>query len=231
MRVATGVVFLLEAMAATASIFDALLPTETPTITSDDELCTSATLERFFDPPRPTMMSLQQALWSHQLDLYKDCTPIGTDILGIPICAFPAQSRLCAFTAAAPPSLLPKFSSYVSTASSWWVAHKSEAVELAQTCPFSWYKAMMVMAGWGDLELVIGYAECSVAEHPVVTPATITTEPTTMTEPTAMPSGTSHDQHLPMVTTTVNGAIGQAEHNKLWVVASTGLLVAAVSSA
>lgn len=37
----------------------------------------------------------------------------------------------CAFTTAAPLSLLPEFSSYVSTASSKWVAHKLEAVELA----------------------------------------------------------------------------------------------------
>lgn len=49
---------------------------------------------------------------------------------------------------------------------------------------------MMAMAGWGDLELVIGYAECS-AEHTAVTQATIMTEPPPTT--TAVPSGTSHD--------------------------------------
>ena len=39
-----------------------------------------------------------------------------------------------------PPSAMSSYLEYGSSASSWWHAHSSDALELAPLCPDNWYK-------------------------------------------------------------------------------------------
>ncbi|PFH58050.1 hypothetical protein XA68_14220 [Ophiocordyceps unilateralis] len=229
---ALSIILLLKASITTASLFDLILPTETPKVTSDDDSCTSATLERFFDPPRPTP-SLQRALWLYEADLYEGCTAEGTNVVGMTTCAFPTQSQLCAFTTAAPAALLPEFTSYASSASSWWSAHQSEAVELARRCPASWFNAMMAMASWGPLNFTIGFAGCYEGMRPAAAEATTTV--TTGGRPAAgtrgaTASGGGDDDARPTATANSNGVVGRAEGSDVWLAVGSGVVVAAVNS-
>ncbi|KAK2599165.1 hypothetical protein QQS21_005355 [Conoideocrella luteorostrata] len=182
----------LQATAALASIFDTILPTTSPTITKDPWPCTTAVLEKYFDPPKPTG-ELLAALLDYGDKLIDNCTPIGTDIIGKPICAFPPQSQWCAITTAMPKTLMSSYSAYGSSASSWWSRYASEAVDYATYCPGRWYRAMHAMpggAGW--LNDTIAFAGCYAADHPVTVTASVTGSTATATgSTTPQPTQTS----------------------------------------
>jgi hypothetical protein len=79
----------------------------------------------------------------------------------MPVCTFPPQFDWCAFTVSVPSSLLRSYSSYGSSASSWWVARSSDAVKYAQYCPVGWFEAMTALpygAFW--LNDTIAFAGC-----------------------------------------------------------------------
>ncbi|PFH63365.1 hypothetical protein XA68_12329 [Ophiocordyceps unilateralis] len=205
MRVAIAAL-VLKVSSTAASIFETLLPNETPSITKDPWTCTTEILRRFFDPPLPTG-SLRSAFRSCRHSYLDECTSRGLDRpdgLGMPMCPFPGQSTLCAISTAMPSSLLPEYSSYISVASTWWAANKDEAVRLAEYCPSRWYSAMMAMpAGRERLNSTIALAGCYEAarqiEATVTEASTLTLKTATegaasgrlqlMTVPTAAPSG------------------------------------------
>ncbi|KAF2162372.1 hypothetical protein M409DRAFT_58466 [Zasmidium cellare ATCC 36951] len=170
---------------ATQDLPQLLLPTASPITTeSDPYQCATEYLPEYFEtsqPPQPTG-ALSSALlsWGHHLNSEEPCTFTGTKRL---ICPFPAPSRWCAFTTAAPTNMLPAWSSYGSSASSWWDEHSSSAVSLAQLCPSGWYNAMWrTPGGRTELNRTLIMSQCY--EEALTTASTITpTEPATTSVP------------------------------------------------
>ncbi|KAH6894377.1 hypothetical protein B0T10DRAFT_603878 [Thelonectria olida] len=77
-----------NATVAVASVFDTILPTEEPTITSDPWRCTTEIFESYFDVPKPTG-SLLTAILFYGDKLQKGCKSALTDAMGLPVCTFP----------------------------------------------------------------------------------------------------------------------------------------------
>lgn len=101
------------------------------------------------------------AFFSYNDELIKGCTPTGTNIYGVPACAYPDASLWCDFTTAVPTTLLPQFSTYASSVSAWWAAHSSKALSLAHECPLGWFDALITTPGgeaW--LNQILIFADC-----------------------------------------------------------------------
>ncbi|KAK3364570.1 hypothetical protein B0T25DRAFT_576806 [Lasiosphaeria hispida] len=83
-------------------------------------------------PSTPTG-TLKDALLSYGEKLVSEsCTLTGIDVLD---CPYPDKPRWCAFATAAPTPVVSEFKAHGSVASSWWAAHSSKTVSLAQDCP------------------------------------------------------------------------------------------------
>ena len=94
---------------------------------------------------------------------------------------FPDQSRWCGFSIAMPASLLPDYTSYVLSASSWWQANSASIIWLAEECPTVWYKASNFGVFGGNVYLnhTLINMECFAEANPTDTLST--------TGPTATP--------------------------------------------
>lgn len=151
-----------------------LLPTDEPSGPQDSWECAVSTYTTFFSPPLPTG-AVSTALFSYGDELNADCTKLG--------CPYPDATRWCGFTTAAPTAVLPAYTSYASSASTWWAKHKSSAVALAEECPQYWYTALTnepAAATW--LNFTIANAEC-IGKEPngdvsSVTPSSLQPSPT-----------------------------------------------------
>ncbi|KAL7936767.1 hypothetical protein V8C35DRAFT_296410 [Trichoderma chlorosporum] len=244
----TTAAILLQASGSLAAVQDTILPSKPPTITSEPWQCSTEMLPQYFDVPKPTG-ALLTAIMSYGDELQKGCKPTETDIYGLPQCPFPASSLWCRFSSAAPSSLLSSYSSYGSVASSWWSAHSSAAVSLAQSCPIGWYKAMGDMPGGpGWLNSTLVFAGCYEEAHHTTdvssqTSATATAgskattsgpESTATSKSTSTPESTvtskSTSGSEPTATSKSNSVAGRAESVELWMVAGTGLAVTAMTS-
>lgn len=226
MRPAIPATLLISATTiAWAALYETILPSERPTATKDPWQCTTETLPQYFDVPKPTGR-LASAVQSYNLELVKGCEPTGLNAHGIPVCAFPEPSKWCAFTTAAPSTLLPEFSSYASSASSWWSARSSTAIELAEECPSGWFKAMVDTPGgsaWLNLTLI--FSECYAEAHTTSSISWITSAPSATT--TSRITGTGPQSTTP--TSNVDN-VGGRESVEMLMLASTGLTAAVVNS-
>lgn len=221
--------FCLQAASAAALLFETILPTTQPTTTRDPWQCTTETLMQYFDIPKPTGALLTSIL-SYGDDLIKGCEPTETDAMGLPVCTFPEHSRWCGFTTAAPSSLLPSYSAYGSTASSWWSKHSSMAVELAEECPHRWFKAMTdTPAGAGWLNDTIAFASCYAQAHQGSSPYTSMTV-VTQSAMAVVSKTTATDPQAAATTQGVNSVAPRGESVEMWVLAGIGLAAAAVNS-
>ncbi|KAF2742940.1 hypothetical protein M011DRAFT_452269, partial [Sporormia fimetaria CBS 119925] len=119
-------------------LIEAILPSTSPTGTYDYWTCAHSTYSVYFDPPKPTG-TLLSAFMSYNNELLSDCTERP--------CRYPESAEWCAFTRAAPSSVLPAWSSYASNASMWWQSHSSAEVKLAVNCPHYWWMASMERLG------------------------------------------------------------------------------------
>ncbi|PQE29061.1 hypothetical protein CJF30_00004077 [Rutstroemia sp. NJR-2017a BBW] len=129
-----AIVSILEAANgwADSALYKTLLPTVRLPTTRDPRQCVVANLTQYFNVPTPTG-SLLDALNSYGAELIAPCTlPAIDELYGG---CFPGKDDWCKFTTAAPISVLPDHQSYGSTASAWWAAHSSNAVDLAKECP------------------------------------------------------------------------------------------------
>jgi hypothetical protein len=206
-----------------------LLPRAEPTITKDPWQCATENLTQYFDVPKPTG-SMLTALLSYADKLYESCTltelPTGTVL---PQCPFPEQSRWCAFTTAAPKSVLSDYSAYGSAANSWWSAHSSNAVSVAQRCPNSWYQVMRMTPN-GEIWLndTIAFAGCYAEAHPITTPLL-----TTLISATTGSGGVSRTipptSSVATPTKMPNSVVGQMGGVEMWAVAGAGLAASAAN--
>jgi hypothetical protein len=122
-----------------AELHPVVAPTKRPNVTTTDPwMCVAESIrDLYFNPPRPSG-ALDDAHYSYGVQLLETCRTTGvfeyrTD------CDFPDKMLWCGITTALPASLLPAYSAYASSAWSWWSAHSSSAVCVAQECPLLWY--------------------------------------------------------------------------------------------
>lgn len=230
MKPTTAVLFFC-AGGSLAAVQDTLLPSKPPTVTSEPWQCTTEMLPQYFDVPKPTG-ALLTAVQSYGDVLQKDCKPTETDAFGLPQCPFPASSLWCGFSTVVPSSLLSSYSSYGSVASSWWSAHSSAAVSLAQNCPMEWYKAMVDTpggAGWLNSTLV--FAGCYKEAHSTTGSSTKATATATTGSKATLsgPNPTTTTTNTVTSTAKVNSVIGRAGSFEIWMVAGTGLAATAIN--
>ncbi|KAK4156322.1 hypothetical protein C8A00DRAFT_30817 [Chaetomidium leptoderma] len=181
------------------------------------------------NPPKPSG-SLDKALISYGSQLIETCRTSGT--FSLP-CPFPDKTRWCGATTALPASLLPDYSSYASSASSWWSVHSSSAVRIAQECPILWYEASNfgVLGGNINLNLTLIDGECYAEANPTSGSAAgpTATQGQGATDGTRTPTATRGVdpvliQPQPTRTRTdPNGVAGRAESGQMWAVAASGL--------
>jgi hypothetical protein len=160
-----GGIFVLPAALASTAIYDTLFPTEKPVVVEDPVGCIFEDYP-YFSTLTPNG-SLSTMLLSYGDVLIKDCPLTEVDVMGLPICPYPALSDWCTFSDHAPTSLLPEWSSYGSAASSWWGHNSADAVKFARICKKKWFNAMIgVFYGSVRLNNTIHWGECYAQANP-----------------------------------------------------------------
>ena len=230
MALATGTPPLKVAVTAPA-VQLTLMPIAEPTTTRDPWYCATESIAQYFDIPKPTGVLLDELL-DYGDKLIEDCTlTITPSATVVPTCPFPEWKSWCAFTTAAPPEVLPAYSSYASVASSWWAAHSSRAVEVVQSCPNTWISEMRE-ALYGEVWLnnTIAFAGCYAEAREIdETPTTAqsrggsvqTTSIASIATPTQAPA--TAKTGLP------NSASGRVESAKIIAVVGAGIAAAAIN--
>lgn len=212
--------------AANATLF----PTGAPTITRDDPYqCATADIAQYFDDmPKPTG-NLETALqsWASVLEAELPCTL--EDFLN---CQFPAPSRWCGFSTAAPPQVLPDWTTYANAAAAWWAQQSSGATSIASQCPQRWYTIQAGTLGaalWMNQTIFSG--ECIADANPTAG------APGAMPTPTATtprPAGGPNEPSTPTPTATLAGndnrARGQSGLMGQWLVMCGASLAIAANS-
>ncbi|KAG9229566.1 hypothetical protein BJ875DRAFT_474531 [Amylocarpus encephaloides] len=213
----------------------------TTTIGRDPWQCITENITQFVDVPKPTG-SLLSALQSYGDKLIETCTPTETVITAPPLCPFPAKSLWCGFTTAAPSAVLSAYTSYGSSASSWWAAKSSAAASVSKSCPVTWERVFAETPGgeayWNN---TLVFAECYADAHPTSASLSLSPNPTVTTRsgasgvsdssPTsAATAGTNQSAAGVNSTNKPNGVLGRMQNVNMWMVASTGLTAAAVNS-
>jgi hypothetical protein len=209
-----------------------LFPTASPTTTTQDPYeCATESLTEFFEPPRPTgdLSSAIQS-WGLALGEEEPCTLKGLD--ATLNCPAVESARWCQFTTAAPESVLPAWSEYVSSASNWWAERSATAVQLASQCPRGWYNAIMGMGAASQRlngTIITGQclsgpneaAEASPTDDELVV---VETEAVSSSPPAGLASVTA-----PPASEPTNSA-GRVGGIRSWVVAGTAIAVAGAVS-
>ncbi|KAL3593199.1 hypothetical protein FPOAC2_07493 [Fusarium poae] len=150
----------MQFLTANAAIYDSLFPTARPTTSDNGIDCMFEDFYPIFSALTPNG-SLSTALLSYGDKLIKDCPLTDVDVMGLPTCPYPALSDWCSFSDHAPATLLPEWSSYGSSASSWWSEHSSYAVKYAHVCKKKWFNQMIgVVYGSARLNNTIHWGEC-----------------------------------------------------------------------
>lgn len=218
----TRVVLFLHG-AATVSAFtlspsevDALFPAVSPAGESDHWECATHDYSKMLDPPRPTG-SLEDTIQSYNKEVFREvCTATGIER---PDCLPARYPEVCGISTAAPEDLLPAYSSYASSASSWFAVHSSSALYIASEYPHYWYEAVrdtFLAASW--LNQTIVYAQC-------YDDTWVTGIEPTETEPTAT-SGPGVIEDAPEETGDPDNGVGHSGTVDMLMVAASGLAAA-----
>ncbi|KAH6964511.1 hypothetical protein HG530_003878 [Fusarium avenaceum] len=158
-------ILFLHFSAANGVIYNTLFPSERPAVTEDPIDCIFEDFYPYFSALTPNG-SLSTALLSYADVLMKDCPLTDTDVMGLATCPYPALSDWCSFSDHAPTSLLPAWSSYGSSASSWWASNSAHAVKYARICKKKWFNQMIgVVYGSVRLNNTIHWGECFAQAH------------------------------------------------------------------
>ncbi|KAM0491924.1 hypothetical protein ACHAP8_010297 [Fusarium lateritium] len=174
-------VFFLQISTVNAAIYESLFPTARPTTSDNGIDCMFEDFYPIFSALTPNG-SLSTALLSYGDELIKDCPLTDVDVVGLPTCPYPALSDWCSFSDHAPATLLPAWSSYGSSASSWWSEHSSYAVKYAHVCKKKWFNQMIgVVYGSARLNNTIHWGECYAQAHATVD-GKVTETPTSTTK-------------------------------------------------
>jgi hypothetical protein len=200
-----------------------VMPRAAPSIgstTRDSWECYTENIEQYFNGPNPTG-ALEEALLDYADILNADCTiTIPSTGTVLPTCPFPGQEKWCAFTTAAPSSVLPNWSIFGSSVASWWAAKSAGASSIARYCPNRW-KSVMADTPYGELWLndTIAWAGCYAEAHPTSTAVGASSE-SSVTALKVSAGANVQENH----------AVGHKENVDMLAVAGAGLAAAAVSS-
>ena len=221
-----------------------LVPTASPTVGEpgvsgllDPWPCYATNATKYADVPQPTGALLSAIQTYGQSLIQATCTePVGR----LYYCAYPASTRLCGFSsvAAAPSAsatMLAAYSGWASSASSFWAAHSSAAVDYAHQCPNSWWE---LLHGFGLpgadfwLNTTLVYAGCYAVAHPAAGPAQTTASGPPAPTVKASEAGRTGAAPTSAPTTTAkqNSGPEKARAIDMLFVAGTGLAVAATAA-
>lgn len=178
--------------------------------------------------PSPTAV-LDSALFSYEKSLYDACTPPA--VTPFQPCPVPARKTLCAFSTAVPTSLLSEYSSYASSAAAWWGAGNGDKVmSLVKNCPYLWDDSLLRYPGSGmNLNRTVEHAQCWVEAHPTGAAGGTATLSGGTSASTKASSGDSGATQTPKPTSTSGGVRSRAGAADGWMVAGSGMGVAAAA--
>ncbi|KAH8170334.1 hypothetical protein LIA77_09115 [Sarocladium implicatum] len=148
-----------------STIHSILLPSDPPPEEPEDSYdCVFENVTQYYDVPKPTGVLLD-ALFDYGDELFEECVDrSGADYIASDL------------------------SDWQSTVSSWWSAHSSKAVSVAEECPQYWFEAgVEVLDGRSWLNKTIIFAGCDsgskASSEATTTGAQITGDPTTGAAP------------------------------------------------
>ncbi|KAK4455202.1 hypothetical protein QBC34DRAFT_490283 [Podospora aff. communis PSN243] len=204
-----------------------------PTANNDPYTCPLRSIPHYLTAaPSPTG-ALQSALHSYEASLYAACSSTRTISSAgrYQPCPVPPRSTLCAFSSAIPTPLLPEYSSYASSAASWWSeGNGDQVVSLVKDCPWLWYQHLIRNPGKGlNLNRTVAHAQCWAEAHP-------TGAGSTTTRKASGSSGVPGSFIIPTATQTpkpagVGGVSGRGEAvSEDWIMDGSGLGMAAMGA-
>ncbi|PKS08452.1 hypothetical protein jhhlp_004834 [Lomentospora prolificans] len=80
-------------------------------------------------------------------------------------CSITDPTQWCGFTTAVAPDVLSSYSTYLSSAISYWTANSETISILATSCPVAWARPHMAQHEW--IKIAKAHAECYLSEHPM----------------------------------------------------------------
>ncbi|KAL4724366.1 hypothetical protein ACLX1H_008980 [Fusarium chlamydosporum] len=226
----TVAILFIQFSAVNCVIYDTLFPSERPAVTEDPIDCIFEDFYPYFSALTPNG-SLSTALLSYADVLIKDCPLTDTDVMRLITCSYPALSDWCSFSDHAPTTLLPAWSTYGSSASSWWASNSAHAVKYARICKKKWFNQMIgVVYGSVRLNNTIHWGECYAQAHATLDgKVSATATATTGMKATPMEpqetKGTSREDDKDESSS--NGSKGRTGDARL--LAGTGFLAAALN--
>jgi hypothetical protein len=212
--------FLVERQATTA------IPTpgsSTTYASIDPWQCVTENITQHFDGPTPTGDVLT-AINSYGHELAKPCmaTATGLDMLS---CVVADSKAWCGFTTAAPSTVLSSYSTYVSSAVSFWTAKSATMSILSTSCAVAWALPDPAQRAW--LSIGSCHAQCYLQAHPQTTTGSSSTS--TPTSISATPANLTTSSTAPTTTSKASKASTQPHGRDLEALAlmSTGLAILA----
>ncbi|KAF2674048.1 hypothetical protein BT63DRAFT_449037 [Microthyrium microscopicum] len=184
--------------------------------TTDGWACYTPNYADLLNMPKPTG-ELSKALLSYGDELLKTCTLAGDEKR---FCPFPDSTLWCAFPTAAPTAVLPAYTSYGSSASSFWSEKSSSMLSLASNCPERWYDAIYVNISAPWINNTIAQAECYAKAH-TTSGISNTVFATASATVRAAASG-----NTPAVTSMPNGVLDRGQNIDWWIVGGSALAAA-----
>ncbi|KAK4117920.1 hypothetical protein N656DRAFT_794327 [Canariomyces notabilis] len=197
-----------------------------PTQTNDPYQCATRDIPHYLTAGPSPSGALSSALLSYEENLYETCTRATSG--PFQPCPVPPRSQLCAFSTAVPTSLLPAYSSYASSAASWWSAGNGDVVvSLVQECPYLWYDSLLMNPASGsNLNRTVAHAQCWAEAHPTGSESGgLTTLSATGTS-TASQAGVAGSTATPTGNGGVRGRTGVGDGSS-WMMAGSGMGMAA----
>ncbi|KAK1835025.1 hypothetical protein QBC39DRAFT_342443 [Podospora conica] len=198
-----------------------------PTQSHDPYECALANIPHYLTAgPTPTG-ALASALDSYQKKLYEPCMSARATETTFRVCPVPPRSQLCGFPTAIPTTLLPVYSSYASSAASWWNDGNGEkVVGLVKDCPYLWYDSLLMnIKGGTNLNMTVALAQCWAEAHP-----TSSAEATTLASTSTQGSSRSVATASTATATSTTGSGGvrsRVDGANSWMVAGCSFGVAA----
>ena len=192
----------------------------TNTISADPWQCVTENITQYFlDVPKPTGDVLN-GINSYGDVVAQPCreTATGIDFFS---CTVTDPQSWCAFTTAAPASVLSSYSTYLSSVTSFWKA-KSETISVLSTsCPVAWDKPEPGQREW--LKVAIAHAECYFQAHPETSTPGSSFASATSTGADMQSTSTSGASSS---TTTSQGVVPRGQALEGYVLVSTAIVAA-----
>jgi hypothetical protein len=215
----------LLALAVASSAFETHITAvewAVPTQNNDPYQCATRDIPKYLTAGPSPSGALSSALLSYEDKLYETCVRSATG--SFQPCPVPPRSKLCAFSTAVATSLLPAYSSYASSAASWWSAGNGDmVVSLVKECPYLWYDSLLMNPESGsNLNRTVAYAQCWAEAHPTGFVDSVTLSTTSSSRSSR--SGVTGSTATPTPPLSRNGGVrGRAAAAEGWMIVGLGM--------